>query len=118
MSTAGTSQAGGSASLDDVLQQITTSNNPSTLNHYLKTFAPKESRDTILASTLSSGQDPLSVLDPQSNTLGYLYILYVPQLRTHSVNGHTNCAAQLRKTSLFPRAYTYAFYHRRLLQPV
>ncbi|KAH9886665.1 hypothetical protein C8Q73DRAFT_714825 [Cubamyces lactineus] len=81
MSTAGTSQASGNASLDDVLQQITTSNNPSALNHYLKTFAPKESRDTILASTLSSGQDPLSVLDPQSNTLGYLYIL---SARLHS----------------------------------
>ncbi|KAI9058652.1 hypothetical protein FKP32DRAFT_1596958 [Trametes sanguinea] len=75
MSAAGTSQIGGNASLDDVLNQITTTNNLNSLNHYLKTFAPKESRDTILASILATGQDPLSVLDPQRNTLGYLYIL-------------------------------------------
>ncbi|KAL7278794.1 hypothetical protein ACG7TL_007803 [Trametes sanguinea] len=86
MSAAGTSQLGGPASLDDVLNQITTTNSPSSLNHYLRTFAPKESRDTILASILASGQDPLSVLDPQRNTLGYLYIL---SARLHSTSSPT-----------------------------
>ncbi|KAI0633148.1 hypothetical protein C8Q77DRAFT_1058791 [Trametes polyzona] len=87
MATAGTSQTvGGLASLDDVLQHITTSSNPSTLHHYLKSFAPKDVRDTILASTLASGQDPLSVLDPQRNTLGYLYIL---SARLHSLSAQT-----------------------------
>ncbi|KAI0820144.1 hypothetical protein BC628DRAFT_1399117 [Trametes gibbosa] len=87
MSAAGTSQTtSGLASLDDVLQQITTSTNPNTLHHYLKSFAPKEVRDVILASTLSSGQDPLSALDPERNTLGFLYIL---SARLHSASAPT-----------------------------
>ncbi|KAI0758755.1 hypothetical protein C8Q74DRAFT_1299769 [Fomes fomentarius] len=65
----------GLASLDDVFQHITTSNNPTTLNSYLKSFAPKDPRETILSGTLGSGQDPLTILDPSINTLGYLYIL-------------------------------------------
>lgn len=71
------SSAQGLASLDDVLTHVTTTTNPSSLNLYLKSFAPKEVRDSILASLLGSGQDPLTVLDPERNTLGYLYILYV-----------------------------------------
>ena len=74
MSAAGVS-GHGLPSLDDVLTQITI--HAPNLSSYLKTFAPKEVRETILASTLGSGQDPLSVLDPHRNTLGYLYILYV-----------------------------------------
>lgn len=62
-------------SLDNILTQITTSNNLSALNHTLKHFASRDVRDTILGSTLSSGQDPLSVLDVGRNTLGVLYIL-------------------------------------------
>lgn len=33
--------------------------------------------ESILASVLPGGQDPLSVLDVQANTLGYLFILCV-----------------------------------------
>ncbi|KAG5649762.1 hypothetical protein H0H81_002140 [Sphagnurus paluster] len=62
-------------SLDSILQQITTSNNAAALNHTLRNALPKESRDTILASVLGSGQDPLCVLDVRQNTLGVLYIL-------------------------------------------
>ncbi len=69
------SSSHGLASLDDVIKHITTSNNASTLKAYLNSFAPKESRETILASTIGSGQDPLTLLDPSRNTLGYLYIL-------------------------------------------
>ncbi|KAI0350548.1 hypothetical protein OH77DRAFT_1463574 [Trametes cingulata] len=87
MTTAGSSQgAGGLASLDDVFNQITSTSSPGSLHHYLKSFAPKEVRDTILASTLSSGQDPLAILDPQRNTLGFLYIL---SARLHSVSAQT-----------------------------
>lgn len=32
-------------------------------------------RDVMLTNTLESGEDPLAVLDPENNTLGYLYIL-------------------------------------------
>ena len=63
--------------LDNLFSDITTSNNPIALNHTLRNCAPKDIRDTILASTLSNGQDPLSVLDVRSNTIGILYILWV-----------------------------------------
>ena len=62
-------------SLINVITAITTADSPSQLNHQLKTFAPKEVRDVILASLLPDGQDPLSVLDIQANTLGILHIL-------------------------------------------
>ena len=62
-------------SLVNVITAITTAASPSYLNQQLKTFAPKEVRDVILASLLPDGQDPLSVLDIQANTLGILHIL-------------------------------------------
>lgn len=71
------SSSHGLPSLDDLFQHITTNNNPTSLNSYLKSFAPKDIRETILSGTLGSGQDPLTILDPSINTLGYLYILYV-----------------------------------------
>ncbi|KAJ6541628.1 hypothetical protein B0H19DRAFT_958820 [Mycena capillaripes] len=64
-----------SLSLDRILNEITTTNNLAALNHTLKNGLPKESRETILASPLASGQDPLTVLDMRQNTLGVLYIL-------------------------------------------
>ncbi|KAM5541026.1 hypothetical protein V8D89_005337 [Ganoderma adspersum] len=77
----------GLPSLDDVLTQITT--NAHNLASYLKTFAPRDVRETILASTLGSGQDPLAVLDPQTNTLGFLYIL---SARLHSAGTASQAA--------------------------
>ncbi|KAH9946478.1 hypothetical protein B0H21DRAFT_417091 [Amylocystis lapponica] len=71
----------GLASLDSLLAHITTSDNPSTLNSLLKSCAPKDVRDTILASTLADGGDPLTVLDAERNTIGFLYIL---SARLHS----------------------------------
>ena len=62
-------------SLHNVIAAITTATSLSQLNQYLKAFAPKEVREIILASFLSDGQDPLSVLDMQANTLGIFYIL-------------------------------------------
>jgi COP9 signalosome complex subunit 3 len=64
-----------SVSLDSIINQITTSNNPAALNHNLRNAIPKESRDTILSSPLAGGQDPLTVLDMRQNTLGVLYIM-------------------------------------------
>ena len=74
--------------LDSLLTQITTSDNPAALNHVLKNFAPKDVRDTILASTLSDGGDPLTVLDVVQNTIGVLYILCV--YCSHSASLFTN----------------------------
>jgi COP9 signalosome complex subunit 3 len=67
----------GSHSIDNVVDQITNSNNISALNHGIRHALPKEIRETVLASALSSGQDPLSVLDVRENTLGVLYIMQV-----------------------------------------
>lgn len=64
-----------SQSLDGILTQITISNNVQALSHTLRHSLPKDARDTILASSLASGQDPLSVLDMKTNTLGVLYIM-------------------------------------------
>lgn len=69
------SNDGSLLNLDAIIGQITTSNNLVALNHTLKNFAPKDVRDTILASTLSNGQDPLTVLHLGNNTLGIIYIL-------------------------------------------
>ncbi|KAH7919829.1 hypothetical protein BV22DRAFT_1183035 [Leucogyrophana mollusca] len=62
-------------SLDLVIANITSATNASQLNSWLRGFAPKDIRETILSSFLGSGQDPLSVLDIRANTLGVLYIL-------------------------------------------
>ncbi|KAF8157194.1 hypothetical protein B0H34DRAFT_712647 [Crassisporium funariophilum] len=61
--------------IDHVLHQITTTNNIRDLNHVLKNGLARETKEAVLASSLSSGQDPLTVLDVQVNTLGVLYIL-------------------------------------------
>ncbi|KAF5349126.1 hypothetical protein D9756_009493 [Leucocoprinus leucothites] len=60
--------------LDTLIAQITSSNNPRQLNDFLRNI-PNDTREVILASTLSSGQDPLGILDVRANTLGVLYIL-------------------------------------------
>ncbi|KIM38050.1 hypothetical protein M413DRAFT_448084 [Hebeloma cylindrosporum] len=59
--------------IDHVLGQITSSNNIANLNHTLKTGL--QSKETVLSSFLSNGQDPLQVLDVRTHTLGALYIL-------------------------------------------
>ncbi|KAE9407969.1 hypothetical protein BT96DRAFT_986196 [Gymnopus androsaceus JB14] len=66
-----------SQSIDGLVQQITTSNNLEALAHTLRSPAgsAKDVREFLLASPLSSGQDPLMVLDLRNNTLGVLYIL-------------------------------------------
>lgn len=62
-------------SLDVVVVEITNTNNYSQLSHSLRTFAPNDVRDTILAGPLSNGQDPLTVLDIAQHTIGVLHIL-------------------------------------------
>ncbi|PPQ87728.1 hypothetical protein CVT25_014415 [Psilocybe cyanescens] len=61
--------------IDTLLSQITTSNSVAALNHTFKTGIARETREILLSSQLSNGQDPLAFLDPRVNTLGSLYIL-------------------------------------------
>ncbi|KAI6001510.1 hypothetical protein EDC04DRAFT_2871942 [Pisolithus marmoratus] len=72
-------------SLMNVITAITTATSAPHLSQYLKNFAPKEVREVVLASMLPEGQDPLTILDIQANTLGILYILsarlHVPRLQ-------------------------------------
>ncbi|KAG9311535.1 hypothetical protein JVU11DRAFT_7739 [Chiua virens] len=62
-------------SLAHVITAITSAASPLQLNQQLKSFAPKEVRNMILASLLPDGRDPLSLLDIQADTLGILHIL-------------------------------------------
>ncbi|GJE86770.1 hypothetical protein PsYK624_028520 [Phanerochaete sordida] len=62
--------------LDELLHYLTGANTtPVSVNNALRSFGTKETREALLASTLGSGQDPLEILSPEANTLGYLYIL-------------------------------------------
>ncbi|KAF7770561.1 hypothetical protein Agabi119p4_6535 [Agaricus bisporus var. burnettii] len=60
--------------LETLIARITSTPNSRTLNDYFRSI-PADTREVILASTLPSGQDPLSVLDVRTNTLGVVYIL-------------------------------------------
>ncbi|TFK33362.1 hypothetical protein BDQ12DRAFT_727800 [Crucibulum laeve] len=61
-------------SLDNIISQITTSNNGAALRHTIRQY-PRDILEPILASSLGSGQDPLDVLDSRVNTIGMAYIL-------------------------------------------
>ncbi|KAF9527660.1 hypothetical protein CPB83DRAFT_768181 [Crepidotus variabilis] len=60
---------------DAIINQITTAQTPTTLQNFFKTGVSKEVREALLVSFLSTGQDPLSILDVRTHTLGVLYIL-------------------------------------------
>ena len=62
---------------DGLVQQITTTNSVSALNHTFRTALRPDAREAALIGPLSSGEDPLNVLDPRNDTLGVLYILRV-----------------------------------------
>ena len=61
--------------MDVLLNQLTAPNTGiNTLSNLLKNVI-RETRETVLSSFLSNGQDPLMLLDVRSNTLAVLYIL-------------------------------------------
>ncbi|EIN09351.1 hypothetical protein PUNSTDRAFT_67669 [Punctularia strigosozonata HHB-11173 SS5] len=62
-------------SLASAVEQITSTSNPQSLARWLTKFAPKEVRETLLASLLPGDQDPLDILDVETNTLGVVWIL-------------------------------------------
>jgi hypothetical protein len=63
--------------LATVVQHITNAQptNINALAHMLRSFDKDEQRDAILGGLLPGAQDPLAILNPRTNTLGYLYIL-------------------------------------------
>ena len=73
------------ASLEDVVTAATTVNDAGTLALALKAFLKRDVAEPTLASMLPNDQDPLALLNPQENTLGYLFILSVFLLSRHLV---------------------------------
>ncbi|KAG2063422.1 hypothetical protein BDR04DRAFT_1235525 [Suillus decipiens] len=69
-------------SLGSIVATITSVSNPSQLNQYLRSCAPKDVREVLLASILPGSQDPLTLLNARDHTLGMLYIL---SARLHTV---------------------------------
>jgi hypothetical protein len=71
--------AGNLPDLATVVQHITSAQPGSYagLAHQLKSFGTEEQKDAILGGLLPGAQDPLALLHPRINTLGYLYILCV-----------------------------------------
>lgn len=62
--------------IDLLLTQLTAPNTGiNTLSNLLRNGIARETRETVLSSFLSNGQDPLILLDARSNTLAVLYIL-------------------------------------------
>ncbi|KZT68915.1 hypothetical protein DAEQUDRAFT_670453 [Daedalea quercina L-15889] len=71
---AGTSQSVDALSVDTFVSQVITTG-AAVLAGKSGGLAPKDTRDAALAQMLSSGDDPLLVLDPEQYTWGYLHIL-------------------------------------------
>lgn len=61
--------------MDGILQQVTTADSIGGVANYLKSLNPKDLREQALASSLSSGQDPLTIVSAPTHTLAMLYIL-------------------------------------------
>lgn len=61
--------------MDGILQTVTSTQDAGHIANYLKSLTPRELREAALASTLSSGQDPLTMLHVTQNTLAVMYIL-------------------------------------------
>jgi COP9 signalosome complex subunit 3 len=63
------------ATLEDIVTAVTTVTDQAALAQGLKSFLKRDVAEAILASSLPNNEDPLAVLDPRSNTIGYIYIL-------------------------------------------
>ncbi|EED80649.1 predicted protein [Postia placenta Mad-698-R] len=72
----GSSSLQGPPSLDEFVDYLISETTDTTsLVAQLKASSIKDTRDSFLTAKLSNGKDPLSVLDPERHTIGYLYIL-------------------------------------------
>lgn len=69
------------ASLEDVVTAATTVNDAAALSMGLRAFLKRDVAEPMLASMLPNDQDPLALLNPHENTLGYLFILSVVSCR-------------------------------------
>ena len=63
------------ASMDDLVQFLLSTSDSSVVLHVLRSIGTPETREQALAAQLSNGEDPLSLLDVETQTLGWLFIL-------------------------------------------
>ncbi|KAG8832576.1 hypothetical protein FRC17_001087 [Serendipita sp. 399] len=63
------------SSLEEVVTAATTVTDSAVLANALKGFLKRDVAEHLLASALPDDVDPLAILNPTTNTLGYLYIL-------------------------------------------
>ncbi|KAF9265400.1 hypothetical protein L218DRAFT_899145 [Marasmius fiardii PR-910] len=75
MSASSTNQTNNQNLVDGIIHQITTTDSIATLHSTLRSAFRPDVLETALAGAMSSGVDPLSVLDLRNDTLGVLYIL-------------------------------------------
>lgn len=63
--------------VEQVLQEIVNNPGAAVLSKLLKSYPSKDKdvRDNALREWALEGQDPLSVLDPVTNTVGFVYLL-------------------------------------------
>jgi hypothetical protein len=61
--------------LEEVIAASTTTSDHGKLATALRAFMKRDVAESILASTLPNDVDPFTVLNPNENTLGYLYVL-------------------------------------------
>ena len=69
------SQTSDALTVDALVAQTVGGVDAATIAKLLKDTAPKDSREVTLASMLTTGEDPLHILDPEQHTLVYLHIL-------------------------------------------
>lgn len=65
------------STLEDVLNASVSVTDHRELASLLKQFLKRDIAEQLLASALQNDVDPLTLLAPDTNSLGYLYILYV-----------------------------------------
>lgn len=99
--TQGTTMANPTSTITDlatIVQHITNvqPGNYGPLAHTLKVFSADEQRDSLLGGLLPGTQDPLTLLNPRINTLGYLYILCVSDRCLSSRAGFMTVSVGLR----------------------
>ncbi|KAG8801798.1 hypothetical protein FRC16_011113 [Serendipita sp. 398] len=61
--------------LEDVVTAATTVTDSAVLANALRNFLKRDVAEHLLASSLPDDVDPLAILNPTTNTLGYLYVL-------------------------------------------
>ncbi|KAF9479877.1 hypothetical protein BDN70DRAFT_878305 [Pholiota conissans] len=69
------SSSSGTTHIDSIFAQVTSAPNTTAVHQIFKAATSRDSQDSLFASFLSDGQDPLPLLDPRIHGLALLYFL-------------------------------------------